>query len=45
MDELSMRHIISAALALVLLLTASCLAASILPPLSEPEPEAQVPRP
>ena len=38
-----MRYIISAALALVLLLTASCLAASILPPLSEPEPEAQIP--
>lgn len=38
-----MRYIISVALILVMLLTTACLAESILPPLSEPEPEAQAP--
>jgi len=38
-----MRYIISVALILVMLLTTACLAESILPSLSEPEPEAQAP--
>ena len=38
-----MRYIISVALALVMFLTATCLAESILPSLSEPAPEEDVP--